>query len=60
MKEADEYCVKDLAAGYLKEKQSCASRAEKYIDSVWDICSKDFAPLNDQRVEKLRSLTSII
>lgn len=57
---ANDFCVKDVAADHLKEKNKCKAKAERYVDYVFEKCKADTAPLNSSRVNKLRSFTDIM
>ena len=60
MRLADAYCVKQVAKGYLQERDACKERAADYIEAVYDKCGKDFSPLSDERNAKYKSITQIL
>ena len=60
MRMADAYCVKQVAKGYLSERDACKERAAEYVDAVWEKCGHDFSPLSDERNTKYKSITQIL
>jgi hypothetical protein len=57
---ANEYCVREVAIGHLKEKSKCEEKAERYVDYVFEKCKNDTAPINSSKANKLKSLTTIM
>ncbi len=57
---ANEFCVKQLAVDHLMEKSKCAEKAGRYIDYVFEKCKNDLAPMNQNKISKLKSFSDIM
>ena len=59
--DANEFCVKEVATDHLKEKERCASKADRYINFVFEKCKRDYAPFTSSgRIKKTKSFAEIL
>jgi hypothetical protein len=59
-KDASDYCVRELAQEHLEEKEKCKEKAERYVNYVFDRCSKDMAPFESGAQRKVKNISSML
>ena len=58
--DADNYCLKTVAAANLREKPQWAKHADEFVNNIFERWVKDHAPFGDHMLTKTRSLTDIL
>jgi hypothetical protein len=58
--DANDYCIRELAQEHLEEKEKCKEKAERYVNYVFDRCSKDMSPFESGAQRKVKNISSML